>query len=190
MSRNETARRTKDEPSTNPSSSPNFSLPDPRGQVRTFFPVAGAWIGQDSPLANHGNSAELRIRSSESSRTKHSILRFAVSGLSGGVQSAALHLRTQETFIGQVSVLRARNIQWSESGINFENWNQNGLALTFLGSEGPLAAGTSHDLDVTAAVIGGGDLVLGLTSSQDAAGLHLWSRESSFPPELIVTYGQ
>ncbi len=167
--------------------SPFLEVTPGSGPVKIFTPVADAWFGEEAPFANHGSGAELRVRSSESGHVTYSLLRFAVSGISGGVQSAVLHLRTQETFIGQVSVLRAGNIQWSEGGVNFENWNQNGLTLTFLGNEGPLAAGTFYELDVTSGVTGGGDLVLGIANAQDADG-HFWSRESSFPPELIIEY--
>lgn len=150
-------------------------------------PVADSFVTEDAATANYGTRTDLQIRKALVDNGSFSFLKFNVTGVSGSVFSAKLRIRTQETSIPDVGFYKMNNMNWSESTINWNNWDRNGaVGFTYLGAKSSLAPNTWHELDVTAAVTGNGVVNLGLASSTDLANLDFWSRESSYKPQLRI----
>lgn len=154
------------------------------GPVRTFVPVADAYVDSGVPNTNYGTKTNVSI---DASPVQEAYLKFVLSGLSGNTVTSA-KLRLYDTDNGSVkggSVARMSTTSWTESGVTYNNHpTVDGPILSTLGA---VSTATWYELDVTGAVQGDGTVSLGLkTSSSD--GVHYASREdSAHAPQLVVT---
>ena len=114
-----------------------------------------------------------------------SYLKFAVSGLSGTVQSATLRLQENgDVGNGTVRVYRGSHHSWTETTLSTANAPaENGQVGTFSGAVGSAQVAS---LDVTPLVTGNGtySVILRL----DSGGNDIWfgSEESSRKPQLVI----
>ena len=157
-------------------------------QTTTATANADAFVAQQAPTTNFGSAQALRVRTTADGAGHFTFLRFNVPAFSGTVVSAQLRLRTQDRTLSEIFLYRVNNMTWSEGTVNWNNWGQGGAVATQVGTETSLAPFTWYDLDVTAAVTGSGSVTLGINSSTDAPELDFFSRESSYDPQLLVTY--
>jgi len=149
--------------------------------TRTFSAAADARVEQGHPSSNYGTSSRLSIDTSPMAR---SYLRFEVSGIgSAAVQSARLRLRASNGTTNGPGVFFTAGA-WSEGAVTWSNQpGPSGAAITDLGV---VARDAWFEIDLSSVVTGDGsyDLVLVPASSD---GLEVGSRESSNPPQLVVT---
>ncbi|MFL5909819.1 MAG: Ig-like domain-containing protein [Gaiellaceae bacterium] len=145
----------------------------------TFNPAADSYVNSGSPTSNFGTLTALRI---DGSPVLRSYLRFAVSGLSGTVQSATLKVLTNTSTAGH-DVHSADN-SWGETTINYNN--APAPSATTYGSAGTTAAGAWTSANVTSLVTGNGTYTMTLDAKNSTA-VNYASRESSSQPQLVVT---
>lgn len=178
--------------SVSPFATSFFSVGDTgfrQGSVLTMVvtPEVDAHIQQERPNDNFGGVPLLRIRDVASGFGRHAFLRFDVPAINGTIESAALRLRPLAD-IPTVSVFDV-NMNWTEFGINWNNWLDGGTTFEFLRAIGFHSAGQWVSLNVTETVSASGGLVnLGLATSSNLGGLRYHSRESSSSPELVIRY--
>jgi hypothetical protein len=152
------------------------------GSALTFTPDADAYVRSNAPNENKGGAATIRNYVNGSTAT-HSYLRFAVSGLSGGVRSAKLRLYVVEPSLTGGAIYACADTAWSESTITWATkppTSGGSIART-----GATAKGTWVEFDVTAAVSGNGAVTLVL---RDGSSDTSWysSKEGANRPRLVV----
>lgn len=139
----------------------------PSGFARSFFPAADTYVRQDYPSSSYGHLDHLSMRGTTTSRTRHALLKFNLSGLSGTVRSARLYLReTGGSSIPVVKVWKATAGTWDEATFT---WNHVGtLSWQLMSWFFDLPASATSVLDVTDLVQGNGELTIGLMTESDA----------------------
>jgi hypothetical protein len=147
----------------------------------TFAPTADAYVRQASPNANYGTKTNLMVQSDPI--PYKSYLQFAVSGVTGTVQSAKLRIYAYNGTSGPPAVYATGN-SWTEKGITWANAPASSGSP--LSKPASIATNSWVEYDVTAAVTGNGtySFVLPPTSTDF---LGLYSRESSQSPQLVFT---
>jgi hypothetical protein len=151
----------------------------------TFNPTADAYVDEDSPRTNYGESGQLAV---DASPTKVSYLTFSVKDLSQQVTSAKLRLKvgngifTSSVSGGTVSTIS--DISWSETDIRYNN--RPAVDGATLGTLGAVKSNTWYEVDVTSAIRGNGTYGFALTNtSRDGARYD--SREAgSDAPQLVI----
>ncbi|MDP9184782.1 MAG: DNRLRE domain-containing protein, partial [Actinomycetota bacterium] len=148
----------------------------------TFTPTADALVTEVSPSANAGTSAALRVDGG-SDPDVQSYLRFAVTGVSGTVQTATLRLWATSPTNNGPSVFTTSST-WGETTITWDN--KPALSGSGVGKVTTIATSTWAEFDVTSIVSGDGtyDLALAGTSTD---GVDFQSREATNKPQLVVT---
>ncbi|MCH9646722.1 MAG: DNRLRE domain-containing protein [Deltaproteobacteria bacterium] len=150
--------------------------------------VADAFVAEGLGNSNFGFRPELRIRHAPSDQGKYSFLGFDVPQLNGTVTSAHLRLHTKNSQVSNVGVYNMSNMNWSESSINYLNWDNLGMVtFSFLDEGTSLAANSWHEFDVTPLVTGPGAISVGLASGENQTGF-FWSSGSSLKPELHIEH--
>ena len=156
----------------------------PPGTSFTFLANADTWVDESNPNEINGDHEELR--SDGEDRALESFIRFTVSGISGSVPSARLRVyATNDSRDGPV--IYPTDHLWLESEMT---WNtrpaRTGDAID---NSDRIQAGTWVEYDVTSHVSQDGIFSFVLVADS-GDGIAFASRESGFPPELIVTLGE
>jgi len=170
-------------------------LPKP---VTVTFPTrSDAYISESWPTTNYGKTTQLKLRAAKTgTRNANAILMsFYVSGVSGPVTDVKLRLRNNAYLLKDVKVHKMC-AGFSEYYVNYNNapW---GYACGELGHWFNLPAASWHTLaldqtiefDNTLFIDGNGVYTIALVSEEeDLDWRRIFSRESSYPPTLEVTY--
>jgi hypothetical protein len=152
----------------------------PSSSSLTLAPVADARVLEVNPTINYGTITRLDV----DSPGEESYIRFSVTGVTGAVQNATLQL-----FVGNGSSdgpgVYGTDNSWTETGIT---WNNRPAPTTgVLANIGSAPAGTWAEYDLTAHITGDGTYnFVFLPDGSD--GIRFESRESSTPPQLILTF--
>jgi len=170
-------------------SASNFVVTTPGGMVSlTFTPVADAYISKSNPTTNYGTANTLRVRNASS--TYSAYLKFEVTGISGAVQRAVLRLYATTGSNDNGSLYSVSNNYagtsdpWSETGLNWNNADRNGVLLS---SNGPITTNAWLELSLTTHVSGNGTYSFALLNSTTVNG-YFSSREGGQPPQLVIEY--
>jgi PKD repeat protein len=148
----------------------------------TFAPVADARVHQSEPTTNFGTATSLRAKTSSTS-SYESFLRFAVTGLTGPVQSAKLRLYVTDPSPNGGSLYLTGDA-WTESTVT---WNSRPTTTgTPIATLGAVSFGTFVDFDLTGTITTNGTYNLALKSTSDDT-VYYNSREGDQPPQLIIT---
>jgi hypothetical protein len=149
----------------------------PCGRTVTANPNADSWIlaGDDT---NHGSDTLLEVGGYAGAA-----FRFTVSDVNGTVDSAILRVRAASA-MDDVDVHAAPATGWAEDTITGTNYPGFGGVLA---SKTDIQAETWYEFDVTGHVTGNGDFAFAMQGSSPAG--TWYSRESTYPPELVVTFG-
>jgi hypothetical protein len=150
--------------------------------VVTFLPNADAYVISTSASSNFGTATNLRVDGSPVTR---SYLRFAVSGLSGTVQSATLRIYANSANTTGFAVHSVADNTWSESGITYANSPAEGGIIS---NSAAFNAGAWVAVDVTSYVKAAGTFNLAIDST-NATNTSLASREAANAPQLVVKTG-
>jgi len=154
------------------------------GAVRTFAPVADAYVDSSVPNTNNGTKKELFV---DASPVQQAYLKFQLAGLTGNTVTSA-KLRLYVTTNGSVkggSAAKVSNTSWGETTVTYNT--RPAIDGPVLSTLGVVNTNTWYEFDVTGAVTGDGLVSLGInTVSTD--GVHYASRENTgFAPQLVVT---
>ncbi|NOT30090.1 MAG: DNRLRE domain-containing protein, partial [Planctomycetes bacterium] len=152
---------------------------------RTLLPVADSSVNQARPNANAGSSTGLLVRSVAGGSFR-SYLRFDLSGSSGPVTSAKLRFFcTDGSNVG--GLLFRSPSTWAENTITWNN--KPAAAGAQIGALGAVRTGTWVEVDVTSVLsASSGPVSFLLTSTSSNTALYS-SRESTRPPQLVITTG-
>ena len=150
----------------------------------TFIAQADAKVEQNSPNTNAGTSTDLEVINANN-RSVESYLRFAVSGVSGTIQTAVLRVycTTDATKNGPAAYTTGNS--WTETGIT---WNNRPARTSGANdNKGAISTSTWVSYTVTPLLTGNGtySFVLGGDSNDNVV---FSSREGSNPPQLVVTF--
>jgi hypothetical protein len=154
------------------------------GPVRTFTPVADAYVDSGTPTTKYGIKTTLIV---DASPVDQSYLKFQLSGLTGNTVTSG-KLRVYVSDNGSVkggSVAKMSSTSWSETTVTYNTRPAiDGAVLSTLGA---VNIGTWYEFNVTPAVAGDGMLSLGINSTS-TDGVHYASREDTIhAPQLVVT---
>jgi outer membrane biosynthesis protein TonB len=151
-----------------------------------FRPEADAWVTEDEPDDNFGDSADLIVDGVDDPVVQ-SYMRFRVQGIRGSVERALLRVRTRSTtWAGSVNgpaVFTAGNT-WTERSITWDN--RPPVTSGMIDNVGPVAISTWVTYDVTVAISADGTYTF-LLAADSSDGVKFSSREGSSPPRLLVT---
>jgi hypothetical protein len=166
-----------------------ISVPGPTDLV--FTPIADVHVNSDQPSENFHDETNLRVQ--YGSRTMRSFLRFDVTGIDGETITA-VRLRLKEGDAGSNSGahFEVREVidGWTETTVTWNN--QPAYGATSYGSYtgGTLGEGEVFEIAVDTALLSDGDGIYDIVLTEISGGsndTNIFSRESAFPPELIVT---
>ena len=150
--------------------------------TQTFTATADAQVQEASPSTTFGTTTALRVDAGTDPDVE-SYLRFAVSGLSGSVQTATLRLWATSATANGPAVYTTDNT-WSETTITWAN--RTPRVGTGVDDKASIPTGAWVDFNVTSLVVGDGtyNFVLAGTSTD---GVDFSSREATNKPQLVVT---
>jgi chitodextrinase len=148
----------------------------------TFTATADAMVQEANPSTAYGTTTALRVDAGTDPDVE-TYLRFAVTGLSGSVQTATLRLWVTSVTADGPAVYTTAST-WSESTITWAN--RTTRVGTGVDDKGSIPTGAWVDFNVTSLVPGNGDynFVLAGTSTD---GIDFQSREATNKPQLVVT---
>jgi hypothetical protein len=159
----------------------------PATQTVTFDVVADARVEEGAPDTNFGASSKLRATNAPPKNEVY--LKFNLTGISGTVQSAKLHIYDSNDATNNGPAVYHAGNSWTESGIT---WNNRTARIS-----GPsdnkvaIAKETWVEYDVIPFVLGNGELTLVL-AGDSTDGANFASKEFDDPSKrakLEVTYG-
>lgn len=147
----------------------------------TFTPVADAYVDAATPGSSYGTTGSLKV---DAKSVKQSFMKFSISGIDGRfVTDVRLRLWQKDTSPFGGRVARASSNSWDES----VTWNKRpAIDGPTLGSFGAVSAGAWYEISLGEAVTSDGTVTLAMDST-NSDGSRWGSRDSSNPPQLIVT---
>jgi hypothetical protein len=153
--------------------------------ISTFAASADTYVQADTATTNYGASRQFAV---DASPERRSLLRFAVTGLTGRVTRAVLRMHTISGNTGSTSggTWRAMtNTTWSETTVT---WNdQPEIDGGPLGVLGTVTRSTWYEIDVTR-LVGGNATYSVAGTSTDSDGAYFDTRETGANgPQLVVT---
>ena len=158
------------------------------GSTTTLAPVADAYVDSSTPTTNYGTNAQLIV---DASPVRETFLRFSLSALSGTVQDARLRLHVADVTNAESpnggTVAVVSNNSWTENGLTYNNRPTSWGAT--VASVGAVSRNTWVEIPVTSAVTTGGQLTLGLRSTNDDGAFYDSRQTAATAPQLIVTTG-
>jgi hypothetical protein len=170
-------------PTNTPSPAPPPSnTPTPTPLPTTVLAEADSHVREASATSNFGTSTQL-IVDGGTDPARDAYLRFTISGLTGSIQTAKLRLFNTDGSVNGPAVYTTSS-NWSETGIT---WNNRPARTSgAIDDKGALTVNTWVEYNVTSLITGNGTYSFVLaTDSTD--GVTFSSRESTSPPELVLT---
>ena len=163
---------------------PNKGLDLQTASTLTFVANADAYVEELHPTANNGTTDYLQVESANN-RNSESYIRFAVSGVTGSVQSAQLRVYTTVNSSTNGPALYTTGNTWTETGITWNN--RPGRTGSVIDNKGGIDKNTWVEYNVAPVVTSNGtfNFVLVGDSSDE---IRFSSREGNNPPQLIVTF--
>ena len=149
----------------------------------TFVTNADAYVNQSNPGTNYGNATTLQVDGA-SDPDLESFIRFAVTGLSGPVQSARLRLYIPSNGSANGPAVYTTGSSWTETAITWNN--RPSRTSNGLDNKGTISSGTWVEYNVTSVVTGNGTFSFVL-AADSTDGVVFSSRQGSQPPQLVVT---
>lgn len=149
-----------------------------------FVPEADAYVREYSPSENYGTKYNLLLQSGSDTRSAYKgYLKFTVTGIAGAVEKAVLRVYAYNGSVDPPPIFATSN-NWLESTITWSNApDAIGPALS---QPDRIYTSSWSEYDVTSAVTGNGTFSFLLPDfSTDFLGLY--SREGTYPPELVLT---
>lgn len=154
-------------------------------QEISLLPVADAFVSQTNPTGNFGAATILRVRTAAGGYGRHGYLLFDLPEITGRVVGVKLRLRGGDYPIPDFTVWHVRDTAWTESTLNWTNASMNAVELAG-GVYVPVQAWIDVDLPGAVDLMDSGLLSLALSTGVDFQSRDVYSRESAFPPELVI----
>lgn len=165
-----------------PSSTPAPTATPIAGTTLSFGASADARVEEANPGTSYGTSSSLRVDGG-SDPDVESLLRFTVTGVTGAIQSAKLRVYSTSSSANGPAIYAAGG-NWIESSVTWNNRPpRTGSALD---DRGAVAANAWLEYDLSSLITGDGTYHL-LLAIDNTDGISLSSRESSAPPQLVLT---
>lgn len=160
--------------------------PAPTNKTLILNPTADAFVRSSAPNQNFGTNTNLR---NDTSPNEISFIRFNLTPLAGKtIVSAKLKIKVSDATSKTLTLRRAANTNWSETGVTFNNKPAFEAVITTFNAA---TLNEIKDLNITNLVNlrKGGNVTVGITSGGDDTGA-FYSREaaSSNKPQLIIEY--
>ena len=162
-----------------------LSVPIPIASTLTFIADADASLYAANPAANYGASTTLET---DNSPVKQFLLRFTVTGVgSSTVNAATLRLTCADPSPRGGDVTLAASTPWAENTVT---WSTAPAAGATAASIGPVAAGTTYQVDLSSIIHGDGTYTIRVVTP-NADGADYVSKEGAVGsrPQLTVTLG-
>lgn len=151
-------------------------------QTVTFTPTADSYVDSKSPNRNYGANTSIYAQGTP---IRRGYIRFNVTGISSQVESAILRVTSGITGPSGGALHKISNNSWTEAGLTYKN--APAVTVTELSRVSSVSNKQAYEFNVTAAITGPGTYNFALVSDSDVAAKYA-SRESSTPPQLIITY--
>jgi hypothetical protein len=153
----------------------------PVSSTLTFSPSADSYIREASVNSNYGTDVQLWA-DLDPGANYESYLRFAVSGISGVIQSAALRVySTSSTVDGPA--LYATSSTWTETGITWAT--RPARTSGVIEDKGAIASGIWVQYDVLPLIAGDGSYSFALVATSTDS-VSFSSREGTQSPQLVI----
>lgn len=170
-------------PYATPTPLPPTPTPIPQPITSYLLPTADTYVTRRRPNANYGSASILKI---DGSPIEASYLKFDLSPLTfSKIISTKLRFRVSNSSISAQSIKKVLDTSWSETSLTYQN--RPALTETLGSIPSPSLSGTWREVDVAPSLAPSLILSLGIEST-GSDGLDFSSKDSSYPPQLIVTY--
>ena len=150
----------------------------------TFITNADAYVNQSSASTNYGNATTLQVDGA-SDPDLESFIQFAVSGISGTIQSAKLRVRATTNGSANGPAVYSTGNSWTEAGLTWNNRPSRSSAA--VDNKGSIGTNTWVEYNVTSSVPGNGTYSFVLAADSNDA-VTFSSRQGSYPPQLVITF--
>ncbi|MBL7214660.1 MAG: DNRLRE domain-containing protein [Phycisphaerae bacterium] len=160
----------------------------PRFRQITLTPTDDAFVDVNGPNTNFGSSSIVDLKTPEAGNiTKQGYLKFDIPDYAGTLTGAVLRFHTIRTnpLQGGADVFGVTDYSWSEDTITWNN--QPGIDGAFI-VYGTVAASSWGEFDVSSYITANGLYSMGLIRGVAVSNRSVDSKESDFPPELVLTY--
>jgi acid phosphatase type 7 len=162
------------------------SIPTSTNITFTFNATADARVDEAEPDENFGSRDTLRTDGAGDPQVE-SFLRFDVTAITGPVANARLLVYAAGNDSDNGPALYLTEVGWEESAIT---WNtrpaRQGGAID---NEDRISSQSWVEYDVTSQVSGNGSISFAL-AADSSDGIDFASRESAYPPQLVITTGE
>lgn len=150
--------------------------------IVTFVATEDAHVDSAKPKANYGNVKTLKVRNAATDQIAY--LKFDVTGLNGGVQSATLRLYVNNASPDGGTAYSVAN-NWTEGGLKWNN--RPAFSGGPLGSAGAAVSGQWVEIDVTAAISGNGTYSFGIENDSSNNVVYRSSEgAAAYRPQLVI----
>jgi hypothetical protein len=154
----------------------------------TLTPIADTYVQSDTPTVNYGTASRIPV---DASPVRLIYTRFDLSGLDAPVQSAKLRVHVSSVADSQSpsggSVALVNDNTWTETGMTYANrptdWSPNIQTL------GAVNRNTWYEMDVASAITPGGQLTLGMRSTNVDGAFYDTREAATLAPQLVVVTG-
>ena len=163
-------------------SNEDSAMPDAGGTPEATL-TDDTYVYMNSPDLNYGSETTLRIKGSNGTFIRDDYLKFTVTGVSGGVNSATLKVYSNDV-VGAVMAKTVADTSWTEGTVTWTNRPAMGTTL----DTQTCSSSSWIEFDVTSHITGNGTFSLGLTSTE-VGNTTFSSKEGANSPELVVETG-
>jgi len=155
------------------------------GTPLTFITEADARVEEADPDKNFGNGTTLRADGGDDPDVE-SLLRFTVTGIVDAIQSVRLRLYVTDNGSENGPAVYSTDTSWSENEIT---WNTRPARTSeAVDNKESIPPETWVEYDVTSLVTGNGTFSFLLAADSNDSTVFS-SRQSSQPPQLVITFG-
>ncbi|MBL7214221.1 MAG: DNRLRE domain-containing protein [Phycisphaerae bacterium] len=164
----------------------SFSLAAPPLVTETalFYPVADSYVDVNEPDTNYGEDEDIELRTpSGGSLKREGFLKFDVQ-VAGEITDAVLRLYSANVLSGGVNIHPVTDTVWDEKAITWDN--QPGMDPASIAFATPSYGW--GEFDVSSYIDADGMWSLGLVRGPKESNRRAKSRESQWPPELLISY--
>lgn len=164
-------------------------IPEPETQTALFYPVQDTYADSALPNTNFGGDLDLELRTRDTGTiTRQAYIKFNPQ-VTGDIVSATLRLHSTNTVSGGIGVYPVADNSWQEYTMVWDPASQYSPPAMGALPVAYLAPSYGWDeADVSAYFAENGTKSIGLVRGPKDSNRRVQSRESAYPPELIIAY--
>ncbi|MBI9017315.1 MAG: DNRLRE domain-containing protein [Phycisphaerae bacterium] len=164
-------------------------IPEPETEIALFYAIGDTYVDSNYPSTNFGASTEVELRTPDTGlTTRHGFMKFNPQVV-GEIVAATLRLYSLNVLSGGAEIFTVADNSWDEMQMVWNPLSANAPPAMSALPIGSLAPSYGwDDEDVTSWYTENGVKSIGLVRGPKDSNRRVQSRESAYPPELVIEY--